>query len=186
MKNTWKATAAGLAVLIGLSGAAFGADRNHDRDDHDRDRGRVEQQWHNDRRDADRAYNNSWNRDRDGDRRVYNNGWYGDRDHDGDRRVYNNGYSPYYGNSGYYRQPYYNGYYGNSGYYASNAQQIGYQDGLNDGRNDRITGHSFRPTHDDNFKNADRGYSGAFGNKQAYKDTYRQGYEQGYQQGYGR
>ncbi|MGZ4814407.1 MAG: hypothetical protein ACXVZV_03300, partial [Terriglobales bacterium] len=64
--------------------------------------------------------------------------------------------------------------------------QIGYQDGLNDGRSDRMTGHSFRPTQDDNYKNADRGYSSAFGAKQIYKDTYRQGYEQGYQQGYGR
>jgi flagellar biosynthesis/type III secretory pathway protein FliH len=55
---------------------------------------------------------------------------------------------------------------------------------LNDGRNDRQTGHSFRPTQDSNFKRADRGYSSGLGDKNQYKQIYRQGYEQGYQQGY--
>lgn len=64
------------------------------------------------------------------------------------------------------------------------AQNIGYQDGLNDGSNDMRTGHSFRPTHDDNYKNADRGYSSSFGDKNQYKQLYRQGYESGYQRGY--
>jgi hypothetical protein len=33
---------------------------------------------------------------------------------------------------------------------ARQAEDVGYRDGINDGRNDRSTGHSFRPTHDDN------------------------------------
>jgi len=66
------------------------------------------------------------------------------------------------------------------------AEDVGYRDGLNDGRHDRDTGHSFRPTHDDNYKNADRGYSSNMGSKQAYKDTYRRGYERGYNEGYNR
>ncbi|MGH9569196.1 MAG: hypothetical protein ACRD4F_06135, partial [Candidatus Angelobacter sp.] len=54
----------------------------------------------------------------------------------------------------------------------------------NDGQNDRRTGHSFRPTHDSNFKHADRGYDGRFGNKDAYRQAYRNAYSQAYQSGY--
>ena len=54
-----------------------------------------------------------------------------------------------------------------------------------DGQSDRATGHSYRPTQDDNYRNASRGYSSAYGNKDQYKSIYRQGYQQGYQQGYG-
>jgi hypothetical protein len=112
MKINWKATAASLAVLVGISGVAFGQDRDdhRDRDNH----ARVE----NHDRDHDRDQNNrGWNNGRvyvPDNRRVYNNGWYGDRDHDRDRNhdrdrdrvVYNGGaYSPYYGysNGGYGR-----------------------------------------------------------------------------------
>ena len=87
-----------------------------------------------------------------------------DRDRDRDR-------GGYYGGDGNY---------GNRGY--ANARQFGYQDGLNDGRNDRFSGHSYRPTHDSNYKHADRGYNG--GDRNYYKSMYRQAYEQGYQQGY--
>jgi len=65
------------------------------------------------------------------------------------------------------------------------AQQIGYQDGLRHGQSDRATGHSYRPSHDDDYRNASRGYSSASGSKDQYKAIYRQGYEQGYRQGYG-
>lgn len=44
-------------------------------------------------------------------------------------------------------------------------------------------GHSFRPTQDDNYKNAP-GYSSNMGYRQQYKDMYRQAYQQGYQSGY--
>jgi hypothetical protein len=177
MKFNWKSTAASLAVLIGISGVAFGADRD-DRPDRDH---RAPVAKHDDH---DRDHDNR-NKGRvivPDNRRVYNNGWYGDRDRRVDNaNVYNNrAYSPYYGNSGYYGTGY-----GNTRV-SGNAAQIGYQDGINDGRNDRVTGHSFRPTQDDNYKDASRGYSSAFGDKQSYKNTYRQGYEQGYQQGYGR
>jgi hypothetical protein len=83
--------------------------------------------------------------------------WHHDRDRD--RGAYNNGS---------FRQ----------------AEDVGYRDGINDGQHDRSTGHSFRPTHDDNYKNADRGYHSDMGSKQAYKDSYRRGYERGYQEGY--
>lgn len=66
----------------------------------------------------------------------------------------------------------------------ANAKDFGYQDGYNDGRNDRITGHSFRPTHDSNFKHADRGFYGGYGDRNYYKQMYRQAYEDGYDRGY--
>ena len=93
-----------------------------------------------------------------------------DRDRDDDRNR----------NGGYGTGSHGNGGYGNP---SGIAQQNGYRDGVNDGRNDRATGHSFRPTHDDNYKNAP-GYSSSMGSRQQYKDIYRQGYQQGYQQGY--
>lgn len=75
---------------------------------------------------------------------------------------------------------YYNrGYYGNSA-----ARRFGYQDGYEDGLNDRRTGHSYRPMHDSSFRHADRGYERNFGSKNYYKQVYREAYEQGYSRGY--
>lgn len=65
----------------------------------------------------------------------------------------------------------------------ANAHSFGYQDGFNDGRNDWYTGHSFRPTHDSNFKHADRGYYGGV-DRGYYKQLYRESYEEGYERGY--
>ena len=62
---------------------------------------------------------------------------------------------------------YYNGgWYGRGASYGSPAYNIGYQDGLRHGQQDRMTGHSYRPTYDGDYRSADRGYSGAYGNKQ--------------------
>ena len=66
----------------------------------------------------------------------------------------------------------------------ANAREFGYQDGFNDGRNDRFTGHSFRPTHDSNYRHADRGYYGGYADRNYYKQIYRQAYENGYERGY--
>lgn len=107
------------------------------------------------------GYNSVRTRDRDRDR---------DRDHDRDR---DNGYRGWNGSYG-------AGAYGNG---MRVAEQNGYRDGLNDGRHDRSTGHSFRPTQDDNYKSAP-GYSSSMGDRQQYKNAYRQAYERGYQEGY--
>lgn len=112
----------------------------------------------------------------DDDRQAFRNGY-----NRGYREV-SGGYRGGYGNGGYYGGD--RGYGGYGGYGANAAQQYGYQDGVNDGRNDRATGHSFRPTHDSNYKHADRGYDPRFGYVNQYKASYRQAYEQGYQQGY--
>jgi hypothetical protein len=103
--------------------------------------------------------------------RGYGNDRDRDWDHDGDRD-----------RGGYGRGGYGVGGYGGNG--ASAARQYGYQDGINDGARDRRTGHSNRPTQDSNYKNATRGYSSSYGDKNYYKQAYRQAYENGYQQGY--
>lgn len=109
-----------------------------------------------------------------------------------DRREFRDGYDAGYnsvrngGREGYPRDGGYGpgggapGLYGNS---SRVAEQNGYRDGVNDGQKDRSTGHSFRPTQDNNYKNAP-GYTSSMGDHQEYKNVYRQGYERGYQEGY--
>ena len=96
-----------------------------------------------------------------------------------DRRAYRDGYWRGYrevrGNFNEFRD---------SGYSLDSVRHIGFDDGVNDGRWDRRSGHSFRPTHDTNFKHADRGYFRGFGSRNYYKQIYREGYENGYRQGY--
>jgi hypothetical protein len=100
-----------------------------------------------------------------------------------DRRAFREGYARGYREvrggygEGYYREP-------GPAFSVDSIRRIGLEDGVNDGAFDRRTGHSFRPTHDDNFHHADRGYSPGFGNRDYYKQLYREGYENGYRQGY--
>ena len=117
---------------------------------------------------------------------------------DANRRAYESGYDQGYRNSrgGTFNQNRardensgYNvrhGQTGRFGQYSPNgdlAAQMGSQDGLNDGRQDRLTGHSNRPTQGDNYKNATRGFTGGEG-QTAYKAAYRQAYLPAYQRGY--
>jgi len=122
-------------------------------------------------------YRGRFNNDRD--RAAYQAGYdqgygaarqYGDRDRRNEQDAYRGGA---------YGSPY-----GNYNRGGNPAQQVGYQDGVNDGSSDRATGHSFRPTEQQAYKNADHNYSAAYGDRQQYKDMYRQAYQQGYQQGY--
>jgi hypothetical protein len=134
------------------------------------------------------GYNDGMHDRNSGSQRVHRHAWKNDED----ARAYSAGYNAAFnggngrwGNNGQYSHSghwnHNNNAYGNSG---RQAERIGYQDGVNDGQKDRSTGHSFRPTKGDNYKNADRGYSSSFGDKQSYKNSYREGYEQGYEQGY--
>jgi len=117
------------------------------------------------------TFNNDW------DRRAYQAGY--DKGFQDGRDQYNSRTN----NSDAYRRggPY--GQYGQNSN-GSQAAQMGSQDGLNDGRTDRATGHSNRPTKGDNYKNALRGYNSSFGGETAYKAAYRQAYGPAYQQGY--
>ncbi len=71
-----------------------------------------------------------------------------------------------------------------TGYYMRTAHDTGYQDGLKDGSHDKQTGHSYRPTQMDNYKNADRGYQSDMGAKDQFRLSYRTGYSSGYKQGW--
>jgi hypothetical protein len=113
---------------------------------------------------------------------------YRDRDdREAFRRGYDEGYRSAQGRGGFNRDrgSYGNAGYGNGGFNNGSqaARQNGMRDGLNDGRKDRATGHSFRPTQGDNYKNAP-GYNSSMGSRQEYKDSYRAAYQQTYQQGY--
>ena len=177
------------AALISSCIWAFGQDYHswqyQDRDD----RGIYRQGYEQGRADAQggRRFHADADRYREGDdRRAFQEGYQagynsardradhdGDRDRDRDRdgdhdRDGGRGYGNYGG-------------YGNM----SVARENGFRDGRNDGAKDRATGHSFRPTQGDNYKNAP-GYSSNMGDRQQYKDMYRQAYQQAYQQGYGR
>ena len=66
----------------------------------------------------------------------------------------------------------------------SPAYQVGLEDGRRDGEHDMYRRHSFRPEQNSNFRHADRGYRGFFGDKRYYKEQYRAGYLEGYRMGY--
>ncbi len=133
---------------------------------------------------GDSAYKQAY---RDGYAAGYRNGgYYGNNSRYGNYPNYpasrypNNypGYGNYPNNYPYGSGPAYGGNMGR------NVYNTGYQDGMLDGQRDVQTGHSYRPTQQDNYKHADRGYDGRMGDKNAYKQTYREGYMSGYQQGY--
>ncbi|HKV41934.1 MAG TPA: hypothetical protein VJX67_22210, partial [Blastocatellia bacterium] len=133
------------AALFGTAGLSFGQDyhgsRYQDRFNPDADPYRQA----DDRRAFHQGYEAGYNSGRQS-----NAGWNHDRDND--RYGHNGGF----------------GGYGNG---ASIAHQNGLRDGMNDGRKDRATGHSYRPTQDDNYKDAP-GYSSSMGDRQQYKDAY--------------
>jgi hypothetical protein len=75
-------------------------------------------------------------------------------------------------------------------YAVEHARNAGFQDGVADGERDRATGHSFRPTHDDRYKDApDHGGREGLRRddfKSLYREAYLRGYDRGYQQYGGR
>lgn len=177
------------AALLTTSAWAFGQGYYQPMQFHDRDdRAAYRQGYQQGQIDArnHRGFHPDADRYREGDdRRAFRDGYEagyrssGGRDWDRDRNRDRDRNNPY-NNGAYNNGGYYGGSYGNMN---SIAQQNGYRDGINDGRKDRRTGHSFRPTQDDNYKNAP-GYSSNMGDRQQYKNIYRQGYQQGYQIGY--
>ena len=62
--------------------------------------------------------------------------------------------------------------------------RMGWQAGFAQGRSDRMAGHSYRPTHTDQFRNvpeAPEGYP-----RDQFKHEYRDAFMKGYAHGYGR
>ncbi len=75
------------------------------------------------------------------------------------------------------------------------ASRNGFQDGANDGLQDRQGGHTSRATQRHNYKDGDRGYTSSFwtsvrrssadrATRDQYKASYRQAYIRGYEKGY--
>lgn len=64
------------------------------------------------------------------------------------------------------------------------AQDYGFRDGAQDGRNDFFSHRDFRPARNGSYKHADHGYERRFGDKGRYKDIYREAYQRGYEDGY--
>jgi hypothetical protein len=75
-----------------------------------------------------------------------------------------------------------NGYYGSNTSYRNPGANMGYSDGVNDGRADRYAGRQFH--YGPGYNHPDRGYNNNFGDKGSYEQAYRQAYQQAYQQGY--
>jgi hypothetical protein len=160
------AVAATGAMLVGLAGTAR-AQR------WDACSARVQ----NDQQDLDRAidrfgYNSGQARHERAElQRDAANCGYGDGRYDGDRDGWR------YDNHGGHEQVYrdYN-----------SAFDNGYRDGVAMGERDAQRNRAFRPNKNDWYEDADRGYNGAYGDKNFYKRQYRQAFEQGYSEGYQR
>lgn len=104
---------------------------------------------------------------------------YGNRDYrngdDGRYRYPNPGYDDGY-DGGYDRG------YGNY----NPAFDNGYRDGMMMGQRDSQRNKAFRPSKNDWYEDADRGYNRNYGDKNFYKREYRMGFQQGYSEGYKR
>jgi flagellar biosynthesis/type III secretory pathway protein FliH len=71
-----------------------------------------------------------------------------------------------------------------AGGYQEPAFARGYSDGYEDGLNDGKDHHNYDPVGERDYRNADQGYYGSYGSKDAYKNNYRAGFRQGYEDGY--
>jgi len=68
--------------------------------------------------------------------------------------------------------------------YTQAADDNGYRDGFDDGHRAALKGEEYRPANSSDFRDADNGYDGSFGNKDAYGYTYRNSYLRGYKAGF--
>lgn len=183
--------------------AAGSADQLTQRRAVERDRG-----WQTVNRDAyDRGYREGVERgERDAERGrafdVERDDWY----RNGDR-----GYNQRYGSREAYRDAYRSGFEGGyrSGYdrvrvvrvdqrprnprvtgargargYQEPAYARGYADGFDKGLEDGNDRDRYDPVRHSDYREADQGYSGSYGSKDAYKNNYRAGFRQGYEDGY--
>jgi hypothetical protein len=191
-----------VAALIGAPGAADAAQFAQRRSVE------IGGGWQAANRDAyDRGYREGLQRgERDAERgrddNVTDDSWY----RDGDR-----GYNQRYGSRDAYRDAYRGGF--ESGYRAGYGQvrgirvdqgrrnsrvtaprgargyqepafARGYADGFDKGLEDGRDRDRYDPVRHSDYREADQGYSGSYGSKDAYKNNYRAGFRQGYEDGY--
>jgi hypothetical protein len=67
----------------------------------------------------------------------------------------------------------------------SQAGQVGFRDGIEQGQRDARDRRPFDPVRASRYRSADRDYNSRYGSRDEYKREYRSAFEQGYQQGYG-
>jgi hypothetical protein len=68
--------------------------------------------------------------------------------------------------------------------YQEPAFARGYSDGFEKGIEDGRDRDRYDPVRHSDYREADQGYSGSYGSKDAYKNNYRSGFRQGYEEGY--
>ena len=156
-------------------------------------------QRHSEYRDADQGYHRDYG-DRDYYRRSYRQGFEAgyresyNRNARYGRDDRNGGYGRDERNGGYGRDervppvviaP---GYPSNRGYgsYGAIAQQNGYRDGVEAGRDDGRDRRPFDPVRAKRYREGDHDYNDRYGSRDEYKRDYRSAFEQGYREGYGR
>ena len=71
-----------------------------------------------------------------------------------------------------------------SGGYQEPAYARGYSDGYRQGTDDGRDRDRYDPVGQRDYRDADQGYYGAYGSRDAYRDNYRAGYREGYEEGY--
>jgi hypothetical protein len=108
---------------------------------------------------------------RDRDRRDRNDDGRRNRDRDG--RYDNDGR---YGNNG--------DYYGGNSQLRQTALNAGYNEGIQEGRNDRQRGERFEYRDESDYRNASKDYSSRLGDRGQYQQYFRQGFANGYRDGY--
>jgi hypothetical protein len=64
------------------------------------------------------------------------------------------------------------------------AYARGYADGFDKGRDDWMDRDRYDPVRHREYRDGDRGYSGNYGSREAYKQYYREGFREGYEDGY--
>lgn len=72
------------------------------------------------------------------------------------------------------------------GGYGDVAYERGYREGLKDGKDDGEDRDRYNPYDHGDYKDADDGYNGSYGSKDAYRSNFRRGYLAGYDEGYRR
>jgi hypothetical protein len=102
----------------------------------------------------------------------------------------------YYGNNGTYRN---DGYYGNNGGYRTNdnygnyggshqlrqtALNAGYNNGMEEGREDRQRNERFNYTDESDYRSANKDYSSRLGDRYTYERYFREAFARGYRDGY--
>jgi hypothetical protein len=74
--------------------------------------------------------------------------------------------------------------YGGSYQFRQSALNAGYNEGIKEGRKDRNNGERFDYRDEEDYRNANTGYSSRFGDRQLYAQYFREAFINGYTDGY--